>query len=906
MKTKSFIQMMLTAAMVVVIGFGMGSCVDNVDNGTTPSEKEQQEQEAKQAKTQKFWSVVSQLVDVDDYTEDYEDKTFEPTYGVAQGTDGTRYVYTNTATAAAERFADLVERDDIDENTQTYTYDDPDVGKFVYTKGTGKNLATVEVRVKQIPNLKKIVYVPGAYANGSFQGRAYYRFGDVVARKVGNDTEYWICVRPSFGKEGKGDSHWVCLNSLPEKNVKHYHSNTNSKDYYMPENIGNDKENMQNLAEMLYAIYFSEQWEGNVSDIANTNLEMFHDFDKTRYKLHNKYFWQNVRNKWKEARVLESALNYTLGENEFMDMLQNQGLHLLYYGYSWWFSTSWFCTLYDACYKNGAAINEKNMHQVSYKGIEKHMRELNLDCRVMGQTNLDKYNSFFGDNIPRWVIRHATGKELSNDGQYNVKGAIHGVTTLYRYYQDVNPTDDYTLEPEETLAPTGINKDNVKVGDILAQNGCFYRNVGEAWAAGTEPKAVVVYLGGNKRVEKDSIWNGLAIALDDVKKNDGNEGIAFSGEEIAKNLCTSNAAVRQHIAGRCDGWSMTQHLKDKCNLNHSHPAAEAVGALQPIEGCSGWFIPSAGQWNLAMIGLGFGTLSKDPDSGLWKYLEQGHVADIYNLVSGKSYMTCTESYRASFNFNVDETDGWIYSFDYNTTLRYMQFVDVNKTRTDLRVRPFIAFKYGNGGVEKPEETWKPLAAPQVKSWLGEDGQFYKDGADVYTSTGHTPVGYVAYYGNPGSIKVDTINYRGIIINTYPYPQEFMGITQYQQNGILEDQFKTRLPDDVRQQKGFSPWFIGTKEQWKMIFEQGFDLTFVDDAVQGEALGSKQNEIQEFYISNYVGSAALSGPYWTSTSDDEGGCYLEIIPFRPIKFNTTDETDTKVGNYEMRMLPMMAF
>ena len=33
----------LMAAMVVVISLGMVSCVDNIDNSTTPSDKEQQE-----------------------------------------------------------------------------------------------------------------------------------------------------------------------------------------------------------------------------------------------------------------------------------------------------------------------------------------------------------------------------------------------------------------------------------------------------------------------------------------------------------------------------------------------------------------------------------------------------------------------------------------------------------------------------------------------------------------------------------------------------------------------------------------------------------------------------------------------------------------------------------------------
>ena len=297
------IRVLLTAAIGVVIGFGMASCADNIDNSTGPSDnpQEQQAADAQQEKALKFWNVVSQLVDVDDYTADYENKTFEPTYGVLLGTaTDTRYVYTNTAAAAAERFADLVERDDIDENTQSYTYSDPDVGTLIYKKGTGRTLATVDVDIKQIPSLKKIVYMSGAYANGYFKGRAYYRFGDVVSRQVqGYDgepvDEYWICVRPSFGPENKGESHWVCLNVLPKKNVWHYHSNTNNNNYYLPKGLDTNKEQMQNLAEMLYAIYNSEKWWDNVGDRDDTT-PMFHDFDKGNRHLHNRYFWQNVRN----------------------------------------------------------------------------------------------------------------------------------------------------------------------------------------------------------------------------------------------------------------------------------------------------------------------------------------------------------------------------------------------------------------------------------------------------------------------------------------------------------------------------------------------------------------------------------------------------------------------------------
>ena len=486
---KQLFQKMLMAAAVVVLGLGMGSCADNIDNSTTPSEKEQQEQQAqdaKQAKAQKFWAVVGQLVDVDDYTDDYEDKTFESTYGVSQGTDGTRYVFTNTAAAAAARFADLVECDDIDETTETYTYDDPDVGTLVYTKGTGRELATVEVRVKQIPTLKKIVYVPGSYANGNFQGRAYYRFGDVVKRTVtgypnGDVTEYWICVRPSFGPESKGDSHWVCLNVLPKKNVWNYKA-SNQNEYWLPTGLGTNKEQMQNLAEMLYAIFYPDEWKSNIEYASGvTDLTMFHDFDLKKDSLHNQYFWKNVQTKWREKEILKFALNYDGTDNEFRNEVLTD-LRLLYNGYSWYKSVSWKCTLYEAQYLSDDPIDPEqiapgqhhnpvgvNMHKVRYYDTTKNMQEMpSIDCRRTGKGNNDeyynKYIHFFNEKPQHttyyWTVRHATGKELASNGKYNKKEKIEGVEDVYRYYNDVIPNANLDEKPEVTPAPDDEGDDD--------------------------------------------------------------------------------------------------------------------------------------------------------------------------------------------------------------------------------------------------------------------------------------------------------------------------------------------------------------------------------------------------------------------------------------------------------------
>ena len=478
MKTIQSLRVLLTVAAVVTLGLGISSCTDKIDNSATPGDnpQEQQAEEVQPTKAQKFWAVASHLVDVDDYTEDYEDKTFEPVYGVSQGDAGTRYVYTNTAAAAAAHFADLVERDDIDENTQSYIFDDPDVGRLVYNKGTGRLLATVTVDIKQIPTLSKIVYVPGAYANGSFNHKAYYRFGDVVSRQNINYegqqfTEYWICVRPSFGPEGKGDSHWVSLSELPKKNTFHHHG-SNGRDYYLPTGLGSNKIHMQNLAEMLYAIYFPEDWESYATS-GFPGLEVFHDFSVSKLNLHNRYFWKNVQQAWRTNNILKKVLNYNRDENAFREMLKG-GLSLLHDGLSWYTSVSWNCTLYETTYKlrdTFEPVNLANLHKSAYRRVTQNVKELDVDCRKMGLAYLARYQSFFGDDKPRWVIRHATGKELASDGKYDVKKPIAGVEQVYRYYDDVLKLyllGDYPEQTKDLVENARSEAGTYMFGDVVA------------------------------------------------------------------------------------------------------------------------------------------------------------------------------------------------------------------------------------------------------------------------------------------------------------------------------------------------------------------------------------------------------------------------------------------------------
>ena len=115
---KKLMNFWLMAALLCGLSMSVTSCKDDDDD----SKSEEQQQQEQEQTASKFWSVVGQLVSSADYTAAYADKTFAPTYGVADAANATtRIVETNDMQTAAQRFSDLVGAS-IDENTPSYTY----------------------------------------------------------------------------------------------------------------------------------------------------------------------------------------------------------------------------------------------------------------------------------------------------------------------------------------------------------------------------------------------------------------------------------------------------------------------------------------------------------------------------------------------------------------------------------------------------------------------------------------------------------------------------------------------------------------------------------------------------------------------------------------------------------------
>ena len=187
---KKHFYFLLLAALVCFLSLSVTSCKDDDKDNNGGQSEEQQEQQAleQQDLDNARIAVLDHLAGVDeasDSVQSYMSQTFEPGIGLPDGdNESVRIVNTNTMELAAERFANIVGAS-IDEDTPSYTWADEKMGTMTYTKITdGTAWATVDVNIRQVPKLQKIIYRAPEMGdeNGAFKGRAYYRFGDVVQR----------------------------------------------------------------------------------------------------------------------------------------------------------------------------------------------------------------------------------------------------------------------------------------------------------------------------------------------------------------------------------------------------------------------------------------------------------------------------------------------------------------------------------------------------------------------------------------------------------------------------------------------------------------------------------------------------------------------------------------------------
>ena len=460
------------AGLVCGLGMSVSSCKD--DN-KEPSEEEKQRQAEEEADKDMadaatFWSVVGQLTDTT-MPDDWRNATYEPAIGEPDGENtAVRIISAADGESAAERFSNLVGAD-ITEATTDYTYQNDLVGTLTYHKTGGTSLATVDVSIKQMPGLSQIIYKSPEQIgdNSSFKGTAYYRFGDVVQKQnADGQWDYWICVRPCFGPDSKTDCHWISLSKIPSANVKS--TTKNGKTYVMPKSLGINKDHMQNLAELLYAMTNPTQWATNLStNNGYKTLKFFKDFNyQKNYKYHNEAFFRNVCTHMPDDVFMDI---FGLSKDEMRTELQQWGLHLIHSSAS-------------------MSSNDITLEMAEYNGTNLKTQRIYKNISRWETTAFNIYDltqNHYIDNVTltanrgkQWVCRYASGATLAKGSgerpTFDKYKRLPNCRDIFVYNRDVDHLDMNSLkdiEPKVTSAD-GTNRGYYRTGDIIKFQNRYY------------------------------------------------------------------------------------------------------------------------------------------------------------------------------------------------------------------------------------------------------------------------------------------------------------------------------------------------------------------------------------------------------------------------------------------------
>ena len=462
---------MLTAALMGGLSLAAISCSDD-----KLSEEEKQQQAEEQAEqgldaAAEFWNVVGQLTDDPMPDEGWQTATYAPSIGEPDGANtAVRIVATNDAETAA-RFAQLTGAD-IDESTTDYTYQNEHVGTLRYHRTGGQSLAVVDVDIKQMPGLSQIIYQAPEGDNGYFNGTAYYRFGDVV-KKLNSDAsyDYWICVRPAFGPAKKGDSHWITVSKIPSANTKQVTKIINKEKvtHSLPKSLTTNREHMQNLAEMLYAMTHAQQWASNLStNNGYKTLKYFRDFNYVQlFKYNDDQFFNDVADNWESRGLFKTV--FGLNRNDLTSEL-NHGLNLVYSSAT----MSGNKILLPVATYNGTNLKTETLAKTNSEWTTA------FDIQTLMNPGYISYNDATGQKQKAWLVRYATGATLCKGSQeaasFDKYKRLTNCEDVFVYNKDVDNLDMNNLKNiEPRVFRPGIDEPTYyHCGDIVRYQNRYY------------------------------------------------------------------------------------------------------------------------------------------------------------------------------------------------------------------------------------------------------------------------------------------------------------------------------------------------------------------------------------------------------------------------------------------------
>ena len=769
---KKIMNLCLMAALVCGLAQSVSSCKDDDDNNTS----EQRNDDADALDTQEAmvaWRWLNALTDAETLDEGWASKTYEPVVGVASTQNElTRIIVVENIDEARLNFGSLADLTP-SELTAERTVSAEGVGSMTWTPAAAgaDNLAEVTVNSRLIPRLQKIIYCTqdqvgknGSIFGTSFDDTAYYRFGDVVKDQQGY---YWVCVRPSHAPN-KGESHWMNIfnyrsgQPIPDANI---YSKYNKKTKYnevtilLPTGLKATREHVYNLSNLMWAMKAPGAYKTAAAENGGKGLGGFD------YTYDGEKFITAVANYWEQTKVGDKTLFEVVFGCQRSAFERLTKLNIFYKGYSWVFGTT--PTLWrfqsEAFQPLSQYSGKESLDEQKYSitdGFDITMAAGNPQAVASPALPRQFTNDYQGN----FLVRYKTGDQLMVRGSYSRYEQLNGCEDIYTFNQRTG-TQAHDPIIDEDHVEGGVALAAPELGCLIGKDSRFYKTLDACTKNGTEPVAMVVYM-GSLAVEKGRNYNGLAMALKDANNIlNSSQEMPWQRSDERRDYCTTATNKTAQVAYLRDGLAMTERLhQGECGENHYHEAASRAHNYNALDGYhldekvfSDFFLPSIGQWQLANTCLG-GNWNFDGyelNSLRTRYLDAGlDELNGYGMPMGR-YATCSE---------YDWTS--IYVVRFENAQGSAMFTTAGKY-DDCKVRPFVAFRYGTDAVSPIEDLPEQHLEQPAKAGyvMTANGKFYANAADARANN-QSPVALVVSANIAGAGVDDSYKQKGLAIGLY--------------------------------------------------------------------------------------------------------------------------------------------
>ncbi len=458
-------------ALGLGLSLSLGSCKDNdLADGGNQNGNGTIETEADAQKYETLQTLLGALANVDSLPNNWNSTnyTVTPTVGVVKddAEAHVRYVVTSSQEEADRIYRSYLSKDVTGTPTND-SWQQDGIGSMQFQLGNTTDLyATLKVNVQQIPTLEEIRFVPAeALGNNAFSflkpKGCYYSFGDVIYQEKGNQSAFWVCVRPCSKEESLRKTHWCTFQLVPANSkVDDPNYEMVAEGKYLPTNLSNNKSDAERMVQNFFNVLrlisnpeIVQDADFKYKGVGEIKAEQF-TYDDIRTI---SYMWTYL-DLWNKDRSITSTLNET-SENvkatigvvnkKYSETLKDLNFYLsqgsevnaCYSGYK---KSSWYnkgdYNVYNLRLPNVKSGLYDKVQKVTYY-VDKDEK---FDFTKFEVGTKDNSNKIYttSDYVPskyQFIVKHRTGAELEDADQdidvdpslsFSIRKAENGISDI--------------------------------------------------------------------------------------------------------------------------------------------------------------------------------------------------------------------------------------------------------------------------------------------------------------------------------------------------------------------------------------------------------------------------------------------------------------------------------------------